>query len=325
MKKRFSYFRWFLFLFFLLSVPFLPIGNYQLHIIIIGCIYAVMVLSLNLITGYVGELSLGNVAFFGVGAFTSALLTLGGVSFWVSFLAAGMVAGIFGSLIGYITLKLRGAYFVIVTLAFAEILRLIDTNWTSLTNGPMGLSNIPLPEIHIPYLLNITFSDKIHFYYLSLGLLLLALYVVYRLVNSRIGRAWVSIRENEDLAKSIGINAFNYALLAFVVGAIFTGLGGSVYAHYMSFIGPDVFSFSITVSMLIMLIMGGKGTIIGPIIGAFVFTALPEYLRIAQLYRLSILGIILIFAVIFLPAGIVSMPKRIISFIKERRRQFGTS
>ena len=237
MKKRFSYFRWFLFLFFLLSVPFLPIGNYQLHIIIIGCIYAVMVLSLNLITGYVGELSLGNVAFFGVGAFTSALLTLGGVSFWVSFLAAGMVAGIFGSLIGYITLKLRGAYFVIVTLAFAEILRLIDTNWTSLTNGPMGLSNIPLPEIHIPYLLNITFSDKIHFYYLSLGLLLLALYVVYRLVNSRIGRAWVSIRENEDLAKSIGINAFNYALLAFVVGAIFTGLGGSVYAHYMSFMG----------------------------------------------------------------------------------------
>jgi len=318
MKKRLSYFGLF---FFLLLVPFLPIGNYQLHIIIMGCIYAVMVLSLNLITGYVGELSLGNAAFFGVGAFSAALLTLKvGLSFWVGFLAAGIIAGIFGFLIGYVTLRLRGAYFVIVTLAFAEILRLIDTNWVSLTNGPMGLSNIPLPEIHIPYLLNITFSSKIHFYYLSLGLLLLTVYTVYRLVNSRIGRAWVSIRENEDLAESIGIDAFKYALLAFVIGAIFTGLGGSIYAHYMSFIGPEVFAFPITINMLIMLIMGGKGTIIGPIIGAFIFTALPEYLRVAGLYRLSIFGIILILAVVFLPQGIAYIPRQIVSFVKERSR-----
>lgn len=319
MKKTFAYVIGVLFL---LALPLLPVGQYNMHILIIAAIFAVMTLSLNLITGYVGELSLGHAAFFGIGAFTSALLSLkANLSFWVAFPAAGLVAGIFGLGIGYVTLRLRGAYFVIVTLAFAEIVRLVDINWVGLTRGPMGLSDIPLPSITLPFVGKMVFSSKIHFYYLALGFLALVVYITYRLVHSRIGRAWIAIRENEPLAHSVGVSAFMYALLAFVVGAVFTGMAGSIYAHYMSFIGPDVFSFSLTVSMLIMLITGGQGTIAGPVVGALIFTALPEYLRFLDLYRFSIFGIILMLVVMFMPEGIVPIYERFLTYLNERVRR----
>jgi branched-chain amino acid transport system permease protein len=301
--------------------PWVPIGAYQMHLLILAAIFSVMTLSLNLITGYVGELSLGHAAFFGIGAFTSALLSLrGNFSFWLSLPAAGIMAGLLGLGIGYVTLRLRGAYFVIVTLAFAEIIELVDINWVSLTNGPMGLTDIPLPQIFVPRLGLIIFSSKLHFFYLSLVFLILVIYACYRLVNSRIGRAWISIRENEPLAQSVGVSAFKYALLAFVIGSVFTGMAGSIYAHYMSFIGPEVFGFSLTIDMLIMLITGGTGTISGPVIGALIFTALPEYLRVAQLYRLSIFGIILILAVMFFPQGIVPVSGQLLTYIRERSK-----
>jgi branched-chain amino acid transport system permease protein len=301
--------------------PFLPIGEYQTHLLILAAIFSVMTLSLNLITGYVGELSLGHAAFFGIGAFTSALLSLrGNFSFWLSLPAAGIMAGIFGLGIGYVTLRLRGAYFVIVTLAFAEIIELVDINWVSLTNGPMGLTDIPLPQIFIPGLGSIVLSSKLHFFYLSLVFLILVIYICYRLVNSRIGRAWISIRENEALAQSVGVSAFKYALLAFVLGSVFTGMAGSIYAHYMSFIGPEVFGFSLTIEMLIMLITGGTGTISGPVIGALIFTALPEYLRVAQLYRLSIFGMILMLAVMFFPQGIVPVSGQLLTYFRGRKK-----
>jgi branched-chain amino acid transport system permease protein len=301
--------------------PLLPIGAYQTHILILAAIFSVMTLSLNLITGYVGELSLGHAAFFGIGAFTSALLSLrGNLSFWLSLPAAGIMAGAFGLGIGYVTLRLRGAYFVIVTLAFAGIIELVDINWVSLTNGPMGLTDIPLPQIFIPGLGLIVLRSKLHFFYLSLVFLMLVMYICYRLVNSRIGRAWISIRENEALAQSVGVSAFRYALLAFVLGSVFTGMAGSIYAHYMSFIGPEVFGFSLTIEMLIMLITGGTGTISGPVIGALIFTALPEYLRVAQLYRLSIFGIILMLAVMFFPQGIVPVSGQLLTYFRERKK-----
>jgi len=302
--------------------PFLPVGKYNIHILILAAIFAVTTLSLNLITGYVGELSLGHAAFFGIGAFTSALLSLRfNLSFWICFPAAGVMAGIFALGIGYVTLRLRGAFFVIVTLAFGEIVRLVDVNWVSLTKGPMGLTDIPLPQITLPIVGKIIFSSKTHFYYLSFLFLTLVIYITYRLVHSRIGRAWTAIRENEPLAQSVGVSAFKYAFLAFVLGAIFAGMAGSLYAHYMSFIGPDVFSFSLTISMLIMLIAGGQGTIVGPVIGALIFTSLPEYLRVTELYRLSIFGIILMLVVLFIPEGIVPATARVVAYLKERKRQ----
>jgi branched-chain amino acid transport system permease protein len=267
-----------------------------------------LVASLNLLIGYVGEISLGHTAFFGVGAYTSAILFLRmGVPFWLGLPAAGIMAAIFGFLIGYPTLRTRGPYFVIVTLAFSEILRLICSNWISLTNGPMGLKNIQPPTIHLGNWLHFEFSSKNSYYYLILGLVFLTLYICYRYVDSRFGRACMAIRENEPLASSVGIWAAKWGIVTFVLSTFLAGLAGSFYAHYVLFISPDLFGFSFTINMLLMLIIGGKGTMAGPVLGAVLFTIIPEYLRVAEIYRLSIFGLLLMVAVIFMPRGMIQL------------------
>lgn len=289
-------------------MPLLITSDYQKHILIMGGIYVILVASLNLVIGYVGEISLGHTAFFGIGAYTSALLFLRlGIPFWLGLPAAGIIAGVFGFLIGYPTLRTRGPYFVIVTLAFSEILRLICSNWISLTNGPMGLKNIQPPRVHLANLMDYEFSSKNSYYYLILGLVSLTLYICYRYVNSRFGRACMAIRENETLASSVGICATKWGIITFVLSTFLAGLAGSFYAHYVLFISPDLFGFSFTTSMLLMLIIGGKGTMAGPVLGAVLFTIIPEYLRVAEIYRLSIFGLVLMVAVIFMPQGMIQL------------------
>ncbi len=293
---------------FLLTLPFFVGSDYQKHILIMGGIYVILVASLNLLIGYVGEISLGHTAFFGIGAYTSALLFLQmGIPFWLGLPAAGVVAGIFGFLIGYPTLRTRGPYFVIVTLAFSEILRLIFSNWISLTNGPMGLKNIQPPTLSLGGRVYYEFSSKTSYYYLILGLVSVTLYLCHRYVNSRFGRACMAIRENEPLAQSVGINAAKWGIVTFVLSTFLAGLAGSFYAHYVLFISPDLFGFSFTINMLLMLIIGGKGTMVGPVLGAVLFTIIPEYLRVADIYRLPIFGIILMLAVLFLPRGMIQL------------------
>ncbi len=293
-----------IFYLFLLILPFMIVSDYQKHILIMGGIYVILVSALNLLIGYVGEISLGHIAFFGIGAYTSALLSLKlGAPFWIGLPAAGIMAGIFGFLIGYPTLRTRGPYFVIVTLAFSEILRLICSNWISLTNGPMGLKNIRPPGLHLGALIHYDFSSKNSYYYLILALVSFTLYVCYRFVNSRFGRACMAIRENEPLATSVGICASTWGIFTFVLSTFLVGLAGSFYAHYVLFISPDLFGFSFTVNMLLMLIIGGKGTLTGPVLGAILFTIIPEYLRVVEIYRLPIFGMLLMLAVLFMPRG----------------------
>lgn len=306
---------------FLLSLPFFVGSDYQKHILIMGGIYVILVASLNLLIGYVGEISLGHTAFFGIGAYTSALLFLQlGVPFWLGLPAAGVVAGIFGFLIGYPTLRTRGPYFVIVTLAFSEILRLIFSNWISFTNGPMGLKNIQPPTLNLGGRVYYEFSSKTSYYYLILGLVSFTLYLCYRYVNSRFGRACMAIRENEPLAQSVGISAAKWGIATFVLSTFLAGLAGSFYAHYVLFISPDLFGFSFTINMLLMLIIGGKGTMVGPVLGAVLFTIIPEYLRVADIYRLPIFGIILMLAVLFLPRGMIQLWEPISRSLKVTRR-----
>jgi branched-chain amino acid transport system permease protein len=293
---------------FLFILPLLITSDYQKHILIMGGIYVILVASLNLLIGYVGEISLGHTAFFGIGAYTSGIFFLRmGIPFWLGLPAAGIVAGIFGFLIGYPTLRTRGPYFVIVSLAFSEILRLICSNWISLTNGPMGLKNIQPPSIHLGNLIHYEFSSKNSYYYLILVLVSLTLYICYRYVNSRFGRACMAIRENEALASSVGISAAKWGIITFVLSTFLAGLAGSFYAHYVLFISPDLFGFSFTTGMLLMLIIGGKGTMAGPVLGAVLFTIIPEYLRVAEIYRLSIFGLLLMVAVIFMPRGMIQL------------------
>ena len=172
---------------------------------------------------------------------------------------------------------------------------------------PMGLKNIQPPTLSLGSRVYYEFSSKTSYYYLILGLVSVTLYLCHRYVNSRFGRACMAIRENEPLAQSVGINAAKWGIVTFVLSTFLAGLAGSFYAHYVLFISPDLFGFSFTINMLLMLIIGGKGTMVGPVLGAVLFTIIPEYLRVADIYRLPIFGFILMLAVLFMPRGMIQL------------------
>jgi branched-chain amino acid transport system permease protein len=287
-----------------LTAPLWIANPYYLHVLIMAGIFTILALSLNLLLGYTGQLSLGHAAFFGIGAYTSALLTLPPVevSFWIALPAAAATSGLAGWAIGRLALKLRGAYFVLVTISFAGVISLVSINWMPLTNGPLGLPGVPPPTVG-PW----TLRTKTAYWYVVLVAATLAYVVCHRLVASRIGRALVALRENEALAQSVGIDGTRYLVLAAVVSAAMAGVGGSLYAHYTRFVSPEVFLFSYTVTMVIMVIAGGQGTLAGPVVGALLFTALPEALReaIAWQWQMLAYGVVLILCVFFLPRGIV--------------------
>jgi len=285
-----------------LAVPWLLTSPYHLHVMIMAGIFSILALSLNLLLGYTGLLSLGHAAFFGIGAYASALLTLRlGWPFPAGFLAAAVLAGAAGYAIGRLALRLRGAYFVLVSISFAGVISLVSVNWIELTNGPLGLPGVPAAE-----LAGFSFRSKIAAYYLVLVVAGLSFAVCHRLVGSRIGRALVAIRENEALAGAVGIDTTRYLVLATVISAAMAGVAGSLYAHYTRFVSPEVFLFSYTVTMVIMVVAGGKGTLAGPIAGAVIFTALPEILRAATTWQWQMLayGVVIVLTVFFLPKGI---------------------
>jgi branched-chain amino acid transport system permease protein len=287
-----------------LTAPFWIPNPYHLHVLIMAGIFAVLAMSLNLLLGYTGQLSLGHAAFFGVGAYTSALLTLPPLewSFWIALPAGAALAGLAGWGIGRLALKVRGAYFVLVTISFAGVISLVSQNWMELTNGPLGLPGVPAPELG-PWSLR----AKSAYYYLVLAAVALGYLVCRRLVRSRVGRAFLALRENEALAESVGVDPTRYLVVATVTSAAMAGVGGVLYAHYTRFVSPEVFLFSYTVTMVIMVIAGGKGTLAGPIVGAILFTALPEALRevVSWQWQMVLYGALLLLLVYFLPRGIV--------------------
>jgi len=286
-----------------ITLPLWLQSPYHLHVAIMAGIFGVLAMSLNLLLGYTGQLSLGHAAFFGIGAYTSALLTVKlEWSYWPALAAAIALAGAAGWLIGRLALKLRGAYFVLVTISFAGVISLVSVNWIELTNGPLGLPGVPAPELG-PWSLR----SKTAYYYLVLAAVGLSYLVCRRLVRSRIGRALVALRENEPLAESVGVDVTHYLVLAAVVSAAMAGLGGSLYAHYTRFVSPEVFLFTYTVTMVIMVVAGGKGTLAGPLVGAVLFSVLPEALRAAASWQWQMLayGVLLVLLVFYLPRGIV--------------------
>lgn len=279
------------------------VDNYTLHLAILSGIAVIAATSLNLIMGYVGKLSLGHAAFYGIGAYTSALLSMSaGAPSWLSIMAAAPAAAFAAFLIGPIVLWLRGAYFIIVTLSFSIVLQLVVVNWVDFTNGPMGILGIPYPAIG-----SFEFSSKTSYFYLVAISAIFTVWCMRRLIQSRTGRAFEALRENENVAMSIGVNKLRYSLLAFCIAAGFAGFAGALYAHYVSVITPDMFGFDVMVSMLVMVAVGGKGTLSGPVIGAIIVTFVPEQLRLVKEFRLSIFGIVLMLSVVLMPNGLVSL------------------
>ncbi len=307
-----------------LALAVLPLAwpdPYVLSVIGSAGIFIIAAISLNLLLGYTGQLSLGHVAFFGIGAYTTALLSLGfDVSLpglqeplvvapqpvWASFAAGIVVAGLFGWLVGKLAFRVRGAYFVIVTISFAQVMRMVATNWVDLTEGPMALSSIPPLTLWTPGG-GIELVTKLHTYWLVLAVATLAYALVAALVHSRVGRAMIALRENETLARSIGIPVTHYLGIAAIGAAAIAGAAGGLYAHTVRIIDPDVFMFMFTITMVIMVIVGGKGTLAGPVVGGLIFGLVPELLRgsLAPELQWILYGVLMIAILVFMPRGIV--------------------
>ena len=282
-------------------VPFV-LDDYYVHLLIMSGIFFLPSAGMNLLLAG-GQLTLGHTAFFGIGAYTSGLLALQwGLSPLYGMGVAAALAALVGYLLGTITLRLRGSYFVLVTIGFAEVIRLVATNWIELTQGPLGLPGVPPFDLGRA---TFTLTSKRQYYFVMLILCALTYALCARLLRSRFGRALTAVRQNENLAESVGVSAYRTTLVAMVVACALAGVGGSFYGHYTQFLSPELFAFYNTVTMVVMVVGGGQSTVAGPALGAIVFTFLPEFLRVAAFYRMLIYGVILLLAIMFMPRGIV--------------------
>ncbi len=281
-------------------LPFLA-GDYFIDVAILVGIYIILALGLNVVVGFTGLLNLGFVAFYAIGAYAYALLnTKFGIGFWSALPVSMALATVAGFLLAIPALRLRGDYLAIVTLGFGEIVRLVLNNWDSVTHGPNGISGIAPPVI-----VSLSFGKLSHYYYLVLLFVIITFFITKRVYSSRIGRAWVAIREDEIASSVMGINTTLYKLYAFAFGAFWAGLAGTLFAGKMQFVSPESFTFMESVFILCMVILGGLGSITGVILGAFILVLLPEILREVQMYRMLALGMGLVLLMIFRPQGLL--------------------
>lgn len=289
-----------------IAVPLFSPGAYYIQVISMSFIFAIAVYGLNLIEGYMGQLSLVQAGFFGIGAYMSGLLTLKlKMSFWLALPVTSLAVAALAFLIGLITFRTRGHYFVILTLCIGVIINLVIEKWEGLTGGSGGLIGIPRPSSLGP----LSFDTVEKQYYLILAFLLLTIFFMYRVVNSLVGRTFVSIRNSEELAATLGINVLYNKLLAFAISAFFTGMAGALYASFIRFIGPEISSPILTFEFLLYLLVGGQATIAGPVVGTLLISGLTESLQFLQEYRLILFGSLLVLMVKFFPWGIVGFVK----------------
>lgn len=274
----------------------------------IAGLYMLLALGLNLVIGFVGLLDLGFMAFYAIGAYTSAILSIHGVPFPVCVLASILVAMASRMIVGFPALRLRGDYLAIVTLGFGEVVRLVVTNWDTLTNGPKGLPRVG--ESILPAkLFGFTLSTNTHYFYLIMVCVVLGIWVCHRLNHSRLGRAWVAIREDEIAAELMGVEVTRQKLVAFGVSAAFAGLAGAIFAHWEGFVTPESFTFWESVLLVCAVVLGGMGSVVGVVLGALAIVVIPEILRDAlgasfANARYLIFGISLVLMAIYRPQGI---------------------
>jgi branched-chain amino acid transport system permease protein len=293
---------------FFVSFPWL-FSLYQINIMSTALIYVVVGLGLNIVVGLAGLLDLGYVAFYAVGAYSYALLNYHfGICFWLALPIGGLLGTLFGIILGFPVLRLRGDYLAIVTLGFGEIIRLVLENWNEFSFGPSGIANIPRPGF---FGMDLTLHQShIYLYYLMVGLSLLTVFIVRRLQDSRIGRAWMALREDEIACQAMGIDKIKTKLSAFALGATWAGMGGVMFAAKTTFINPASFTIWESIIILCIVVLGGMGSIIGVICGAFILILLPEYLRAFSEYRMLIFGAVLILMMVFRPEGIIAIKRR---------------
>lgn len=309
----------------LLLLPRVVQERYFLHIVVMAGIYTIMTMSWNLLAGYTGQLNLGHAAFFGIGAYSSALVAMKlGISPWFGLLGGGVIAAFFGFLLGFPSLRLSGPYLAITTIGFAEILRLVAVNWVDLTRGSLGLSGIPLLT---PIRLGgwrMEFYFERDYYYVVLAAALITYFCMRRFTQSEFGLSLQALRDDEQGAQSIGIHSSRYKLTVFTISAFFAGIAGGLFAHFARLVSPDTMSLHVTFDTLTMTMVGGLGTTVGPILGALLLKFLSESLRTLEDFfkmdiRLVIYGLLLILTIRFMRGGLVG----VLSGIKERFGSYG--
>ena len=309
-----------------LIFPFLG-SRSQIDLATLVLIYIMLSLGLNIVVGLAGLLDLGYVGFYAVGAYTYAMLAMYfGVGFWTGLIAAGVMAGFFGFILGFPVLRLRGDYLAIVTLGFGEIIRIMLNNLTDLTGGPRGIGSIPKPTFF-----NLEFSRRasegsqtfheffgiafnsnhrvMFLYLLALVLVLITIFVINRLIRMPIGRAWEAIREDEIASRALGLNPTNIKLSAFTIGATFAGFAGSFFAARQGFISPESFTFIESAIILAIVVLGGMGSQVGVILAAIVMTVLPEMAREFNEYRMLLFGLMMVLMMIWRPQGLLPMKR----------------
>ncbi|MBN2040543.1 MAG: branched-chain amino acid ABC transporter permease [Spirochaetes bacterium] len=281
------------------------VGGYLTSMLILICIWTILCFSVNLIYGYTGQLSLGQAAFFGIGAYAFGLLTVKvGLGFWPAFFLAIVITGIFGFLIGIPALKLRGPYFILVTLGFSVIIGVVFVAWIELTGGANGLAGIPRPNpVPLPWG-ELSFESLLPMYYFILFFLIIIMLLFSRLVKSLIGKTFIAISYNENLTESLGINTMGRKIMSFTISAVIAGIAGVLYSSYNIVISPEIAYFAKGMDVVAYLIVGGAGTMAGPFIGTFILMALPEILQIVPSLNTLINGIILMLFLLFLPSGV---------------------
>jgi branched-chain amino acid transport system permease protein len=292
-------------------LPFLS-NNYWIDVAIMALIYIILALGLNIVVGFCGLLDLGYSAFFAVGAYTTGILmTQYHISFWIAIIASACLSAVAGVIIGAPTLRLRSDYLAIVTLGFGEIVRVTAIN-LHFTGGASGIYGIPKPSIG-----SFQLTGAMGTYYLAFISVIMMIFVVSRLGDSRLGRAWKYIREDEDAAEAMGINRWKTKLLAYIFGAVVGGFGGSIFAVKMTAISPQSFSFNQSAMILLAVVLGGVGRIPGVVLGAVFVILLPELMRDFSNWRLLIFGGLLVVMMIFRPEGLWPSPKEKTSQGKE--------
>jgi len=287
----------------LVFVPAFGGSRYLIYIGTLIALQAALATSLNLVIGYAGQFAMSHAAFYGFGAYASAIfVTSIGMTFWWSVPAAMLAAAVIAAIIGYPALRYTGGvYLALITFAFGELARLTAANWQEVTGGAMGMRVTYSPEP----LFGLNLGTGKGLYWVAAATLLISLAVVFAVQRSRFGRALVAVREDEVLASFLGIDVMHHKLAAYVMSSALAAMVGTAYAPIMSFISPDLLSVQQTISLLGIVILGGAGTLAGPIVGTTLFFGLPEMMRVDTIYRLVVLGVVIVLVVLLMPQGIV--------------------
>ncbi|WP_118138293.1 branched-chain amino acid ABC transporter permease [Oceanicella sp. SM1341] len=294
-----------------IAAPFLT-GGYELQVLMVALLYVTLTTGLNLVSGYAGQFSFAQGAFYGIGGYTTAIMGRDlGTGFWINLPAGIVVTGLFGLLLGIPALRLKGHFLAIVTIAFQTIVYLGLIQWSGFTGGQNGILVPPIGEVSLFGATLVDITGLTAHYWLTLVFAVVAVWIAWRLVHSRLGREWVAVKDDETLAGAVGLDTTRAKLTAFVASAAFAGAAGVLNAHVMRGVTPDDFTIWISCTIVAMMVVGGRGTFLGPIIGAILLTILPELTGSFAQYKLFLFGVLLVVIIIALPEGLVGRWRKI--------------